>query len=80
MLGGDSLTEREVEVLALAASGVSARRTGEKLHLSDETVKGYRKRIVAKLQALNIAHAVALGCAIGLVNCEAVLEEWDASH
>ena len=67
ILEGEPLTERETEILAGAADGETAAQTGERLFLSSETVKGYRKRIIAKLGARNGTHAVALALRTGLL-------------
>ena len=70
ILEGEPLTEREVEVLQLTAHGLSSIEIGEKLHLSPETVKGYKKRMIYKLDVKNSCHAVAVGIALGIVNIE----------
>jgi len=67
VLEGEPLTERETEILAAAAEGETAAQTGERLYLSSETVKGYRKRIIAKLGARNGTHAVVLALRRGLL-------------
>ena len=67
ILEGEPLTDRETEILAAAADGETAAQTGERLFLSSETVKGYRKRIIAKLGARNGTHAVALALRTGLL-------------
>lgn len=67
ILEGEPLTDRETEVLAGAADGETAAQTGARLYLSSETVKGYRKRIIAKLGARNGTHAVALALRAGLL-------------
>ena len=67
ILEGEPLTERETEILAAAAEGETAAQTGERLFLSSETVKGYRKRIIAKLGARNGTHAVVLAIRRGLL-------------
>ena len=67
ILEGEPLTERETEILAAAAEGETAAQTGERLFLSSETVKGYRKRIIAKLGARNGTHAVVLAIRPGLL-------------
>ena len=56
----DDLTARELEVLAHMADGLTAVESGLELYLATETVKGYRKRVVAKLGARNGTNAVAL--------------------
>jgi DNA-binding CsgD family transcriptional regulator len=63
VIAGQPLSEREREVLACAASGLTMEETAAELYLSLETVKGYRRRIIAKLKANNISHAVAIGFA-----------------
>ncbi len=60
ILEGEPLNDRETEILAGAAEGETAAQTGARLYLSTETVKSYRKRIIAKLGARNGTHAVAL--------------------
>ena len=51
ILEGEPLTERETEILEGVAEGETAVQTGKRLYLSSETVKGYRKRVIAKLGA-----------------------------
>jgi DNA-binding CsgD family transcriptional regulator len=65
ILEGEPLNDRETEVLAGAAEGETAAQTGARLYLSTETVKSYRKRIIAKLGARNGTHAVALALRAG---------------
>jgi DNA-binding CsgD family transcriptional regulator len=65
ILEGEPLNAREREVLAGAAEGETAAQTGARLYLSPETVKSYRKRIIAKLGARNGTHAVALALRAG---------------
>ncbi len=67
ILEGQPLNERETEILAGAAEGETAAETGRRLYLSSETVKSYRKRIIAKLGARNGTHAVALALRSGLL-------------
>jgi DNA-binding CsgD family transcriptional regulator len=67
ILEGEPLTDRETEILAAAAEGETAAETGQRLFLSSETVKGYRKRIIAKLGARNGTHAVVLAIRRGLL-------------
>jgi DNA-binding CsgD family transcriptional regulator len=61
ILEGEPLTPRETEILAGAADGETAAQTGARLYLSSETVKSYRKRVIAKLGARNGTHAVRSG-------------------
>ena len=66
-MAGQPLSEREREVLACAASGLTMEQTAAKLYLALETVKGYRRRIIAKLKANNIPHAVAIAFEQGIL-------------
>jgi len=52
------LTAREMEVLRLIARGLTNREIGEQLYLSENTVKGYVKEILAKLGVRNRVEAV----------------------
>ena len=67
ILHGEPLNDREADILAGAAAGETAAQTGARLYLSPETVKSYRKRIIAKLGARNGTHAVALALRSGLL-------------
>lgn len=65
--GFESLSERELEVLALIASGASNPEIAERLHLSERTVKGHVGNIFAKLGARDRAAAIILAFEAGLV-------------
>lgn len=67
---GDALTERELRVLQCIAKGCSNREIGEILALSEETIKSRLKVIMAKLQARDRAHAVAIAMARGLIRLQ----------
>ena len=60
-------TNREVEVLQLISDGLVNREIGERLFLSEETVKSHVRHLLAKLQARSRAHAVAVGFRRGLI-------------
>jgi len=62
------LTMREIEVLQLIAEGMLNREIGQRLFLSEETVKSHVRHLLAKLQARSRAHAVAIGFRRGLVS------------
>jgi DNA-binding NarL/FixJ family response regulator len=62
-----SPTAREIEVLQLVSEGLVNREIGDKLFLSEETVKSHVRHILAKLQARSRAHAVAVGFRRGLL-------------
>jgi DNA-binding NarL/FixJ family response regulator len=54
-------TNRELEVLQLISEGLVNREIGQRLFLSEETVKSHVRHLLAKLQARSRAHAVAIG-------------------
>ena len=61
-------TMREVEVLQLISDGLVNREIGQRLFLSEETVKSHVRHLLAKLQARSRAHAVAVGFRRGIIN------------
>jgi len=56
----DELTPREREILESLASGLSNKEIGEKLFLSEKTVKHYMTNILQKLQVRNRVEAALL--------------------
>ncbi len=56
----DKLTEREHQVLELVTSGLSNREIGERLNLSEKTVKHHMTNILVKLQVRNRVAAALL--------------------
>lgn len=56
----DDLTEREREILECLAGGLSNKEIGEKLFLSEKTVKHYMTNIMHKLQVRNRVEAALL--------------------
>jgi DNA-binding NarL/FixJ family response regulator len=60
-------TNREIEVLQLISEGLVNREIGQRLFLSEETVKSHVRHLLAKLQARSRAHAVAVGFRRGLL-------------
>ncbi|HET8894967.1 MAG TPA: LuxR C-terminal-related transcriptional regulator [Gaiellaceae bacterium] len=60
-------TLREIEVLQLISDGLVNREIGERLFLSEETVKSHVRHLLAKLQARSRAHAVAVGLRRGII-------------
>jgi DNA-binding NarL/FixJ family response regulator len=65
---GHEPTARETEVLQLISAGLVNREIGERLFLSEETVKSHVRHLLAKLQARSRAHAVAVGFRRGLID------------
>lgn len=62
------LTQREIQILELVAEGATNRDIGQKLFLSENTVKNHLKHILAKLQIQNRAQAVAWALREGLLD------------
>lgn len=51
-------SEREHEIISLICVGLKSHEIAKQLFLSSYTVKDYRKTILQKLQAKNVAHMV----------------------
>jgi DNA-binding NarL/FixJ family response regulator len=62
-----SLTERELEVLTGLGEGLSNAQIGERLYLSEATVKGYVSRMLVKLGCANRTQAGLLAHDAGIV-------------
>ena len=65
--GAPKLTDREQEVLAGIAEGLSAREIGERLHLSAATIRTHASTLYEKLGVSERAAAVAEGMRRGLL-------------
>ena len=65
--GGPVISEREREVLALTADGMSAPQIGARLHLSPATVKSHLQNVYEKLGVSDRAAAVATAIRLGLL-------------
>lgn len=63
----DPLTEREREVLAMLARGLSNRRIAERMAISENTVKAHVAAVLAKLGASTRTEAVTAALRRGLV-------------
>lgn len=61
------LNLREMDILRLVAQGFTNKEIGQKLHLTENTVKGYLKDILFKLDARNRIEAVLHANARGLL-------------
>jgi len=64
---GTTLTRRETEVLALVAEGLSNRAIGDRLHLTEGTVKSHLVRVFTKLDVDSRTAAVAAATGLGLI-------------
>lgn len=66
--GDDALSPREVTVLELIARGNANKMIAAELSITEETVKGHVKNILAKLSANDRTHAVTIGLKRGIIN------------
>jgi DNA-binding NarL/FixJ family response regulator len=66
-LTDDNLSEREIEILRHVADGERNREIGEKLCISEETVKVHLRRIMGKLSARDRTQAVAIAVRRGII-------------
>lgn len=63
----DTLTERELDVLRLLASGASNRRIAQRLGITENTVKAHVAAVLAKLDAATRTEAVTNALRAGLL-------------
>src|SRR5262245_34509624 len=61
------LTQRELEILTLIAQGLSNREIGERLFVSENTVKTHASRLFEKMQVNRRVQAVQRGKELGLI-------------
>jgi DNA-binding NarL/FixJ family response regulator len=64
----DALTSREIDVLRLIAGGNANKEIAAQLSITEETVKGHVKNILAKLGANDRTHAVTIGLKRGIID------------
>lgn len=64
----DALTQREIEVLRLIAGGNANKMIAAQLFITEETVKGHVKNILAKLAANDRTHAVTIALKRGIID------------
>jgi DNA-binding NarL/FixJ family response regulator len=67
-VSSNNLSERETELLHLVAEGLSNREIGEKLHISESTVKNHLRNILAKLHLKNRIQLIAYAYKNGLIH------------
>jgi DNA-binding NarL/FixJ family response regulator len=63
----DALTEREIDVLNLIATGNANKQIADRLSISEATVKARVTNILSKLGANDRAHAVTIGLKRGII-------------
>ena len=64
----DALSPREIEVLKLVSGGNANKEIAARLSITEETVKGHVKNILAKLGANDRTHAVTIGLKRGIID------------
>jgi NarL family two-component system response regulator LiaR len=64
----EQLTDRELDVLRLAAKGYTNKAIGVQLKISDRTVQGHLAHIFAKLQANSRTEAVMRAVSLGFIS------------
>lgn len=62
---GERLTEREIAVLRLAASGASNREIAEAMFLTENTVRTYLRRVMTKLGCHSRGEAAVRAARLG---------------
>jgi DNA-binding NarL/FixJ family response regulator len=67
-MGGSTFTQRQIQVLRLMARGLSNKQIGERLYVSERTVKAYVSSIFEKLNCNKRAAAVAGALRLGLID------------
>lgn len=63
----ETLSEREIEVLRLVSDGNANKEVAAQLSITEETVKGHVKNILAKLSANDRTHAVTIAIKRGII-------------
>lgn len=66
----DALTEREIDVLKLIATGNGNKQIADVLSISEATVKSRITNILSKLAANDRAHAVTIGLKRGIIELD----------
>jgi len=64
----DSLTAREIDVLRLIGGGNANKEIAAQLSVTEDTVKGHVKNILAKLGANDRTHALAIALKRGIIS------------
>ena len=64
--GNSALTERQTEILEMVAGGITYKKVGERLGLSERTVKYHMGRIIELLHLKNRAQVIAYASRSGL--------------
>jgi len=65
---GAGLTKRQVEVLRLVADGLTYKEVGERLYLSERTVRFHMAEMIARLHLQNRSQVIAYAARFGLTS------------
>jgi DNA-binding NarL/FixJ family response regulator len=71
-MSDQTLTPAEVAVLRLIADGNANKQIADQLHVTEDTVKGRVKSILAKLEANDRTHAAIIGLKRGIIDLSRV--------
>lgn len=66
-VGDEELTQREIDVLRLVASGNANKQIADRLSIAEATVKNHVMNIMSKLGASDRTHAVTIALTRGLI-------------
>ena len=66
----EALTEREIEILRLAARGLTNKQIGAELHISDRTVQNHLANTYAKLEVASRTEAVTVALQRGVIRLD----------
>lgn len=75
ILSPESLTDREMDVLELAAKGLTNKAIGVQLGISDRTVQGHLAHIYEKLQAGSRTEAVVRALSLGFLPDDTLISD-----
>lgn len=64
---GARLTDRELQVLTMVSSGMTAPQIASELDIGERSVENHKRRIYAKLGAHSQAHAIGTIAALGVI-------------
>jgi ATP/maltotriose-dependent transcriptional regulator MalT len=76
----ESLSEREIKILACLVEGISNREIASRLHLAYQTVKGYNSEIYGKLGVSNRDDAIERATELGFLETESDIPQPIGKH
>ncbi|MDP6184510.1 MAG: LuxR C-terminal-related transcriptional regulator [Gammaproteobacteria bacterium] len=63
----DSLTDREIEILAMLAKGLSNKTIGAHIYVSENTIKYHLRSMFSKLRVRNWTEATNVAIRYGII-------------